>query len=62
MEEERGGEPERGGVGGVGGGSICVVDFLNLPPPWEKTIRPLHLNPSHTSFLGDCNYYYTRDP
>jgi hypothetical protein len=51
-EEGEGGEPERGGAGGVGGGerSICVVDFLNLPPLWGKTIRPLHLNPSHTFF------------
>jgi hypothetical protein len=35
--KRREGEPERGGVGGGRGGkrgwgSICVVDFLNLPP------------------------------
>jgi hypothetical protein len=46
-----------------GWGEAYVVDFLNyLLSEKKKTMRPLYLNPTHTSFLGDCNYYYTRDP
>jgi hypothetical protein len=62
MKRRGGNQREEAWVGWGGGKHMCGRLF-EFASSLRKNYKAVTLEFfTHTSFLGDCNYYYTRDP